>query len=139
MEFRLHVIIVFERLSDGKVIKHQVIRNPNDTISTSTLHSIHAIKTKRAKHPTGSDPYYHFLYFSREPLVSQEYCSCCLIYSHEWLKKFSHAKSSAPSSVKIRLRDVCESVDGGHGLLQSSHEKDRASTCRKQKKKKKTI
>ena len=40
MTFRLHVtIIVFERLSDGKVMKRQVIRNPNDTKSTSTLHS----------------------------------------------------------------------------------------------------
>ena len=40
MTFRLHVtIIVFERLLDGKVMKHQVIRNLNDTKSTSTLHS----------------------------------------------------------------------------------------------------
>ena len=37
--------------------------------------------------------------------------------------------------MKIRLRDVCESVDGGHGPLQSGHEKDRASTLRKQEKK----
>ena len=41
--------------------------------------------------------------------------------------------------MKIRLRDVCESVDGGHGPLQSSHEKDWASTWRKQKKKKNDI
>ena len=37
--------------------------------------------------------------------------------------------------MKIRLHDVYESVDGGHGPLQSGHEKDQASTSRKQEKK----
>ena len=76
-------------------IKSSVIR------TTRNQHQLY-IQTKRAKHPNGWDPYYHYLYFSREPLVSQEYCSCCLIYSHERLKIFSHAKSSAPSSIVFK-------------------------------------